>query len=394
MKPLVKKLDKKHQQSIIYITLHAKEIFTRLRWPNGVVCPYCGEVHIWNCKNGMHKCSKCGKRFSDTSCTLFHGSKVPLAYWLVALYLLTMGKGTSSTELSAYLGITQKTAWYLLHKIRYAFNPDGTILEGDVAVDEVWLGGKWSSIIVPKKIDILKRYGLWYEGDVERTWHKKNVRLAISQYKQPVYGMNDGKNIVLVAVPNRFDSKDLLDLTLKHTGNIEHLVSDQSLLYTEICKTGIDVVQMNHSKREFHNGEFSSNRIEGTFSHLKRRYRCNYVRPEKKYIQLYLNEFCFRWNHREDNSIQRLASSIGLCVTRGRVTNKDILSYNWLKTFHQRKPKRRETLEEWFEYGWPSLANTITVQGVEYTKERFEELKSKWEAKQALWLTDDSDLVF
>lgn len=394
MKPLVKKLDKKHQQSIIYITLHAKEIFTRLRWPNGVVCPYCGEVHIWNCKNGMHKCSKCGKRFSDTSCTLFHGSKVPLAYWLVALYLLTMGKGTSSTELSAYLGVTQKTAWYLLHKIRYAFNPDGTILEGDVAVDEVWLGGKWSSIIVPKKIDILKRYGLWYEGDEKRTWHKKNVRLAISQYKQPVYGMNDGKNIVLVAVPNRYDSKDLLDLTLKHTGNIEHLVSDQSLLYTEISKTGIDVVQMNHSKREFHNGEFSSNRIEGTFSHLKRRYRCNYVRPEKKYIQLYLNEFCFRWNHREDNSIQRLASSIGLCVTRGRVTHKDILSYNWLKTFHQRKPKRRETLEEWFEYGWPLMAKTITVQGVEYTKERFEELKSKWETKQALWLTDDSDLVF
>lgn len=394
MKPLVKKLDKKHQQSIIYITLHAKEIFTRLRWPNGVVCPYCGEIHIWNCKNGMHKCSKCSKRFSDTSCTLFHGSKVPLAYWLVALYLLTMGKGTSSTELSAYLGVTQKTAWYLLHKIRYAFNPDGTILEGDVAVDEVWLGGKWSSIIVPKKIDILKRYGLWYEGDEKRTWHKKNVRRAISQYKQPVYGMNDGKNIVLVAVPNRYDSKDLLDLTLKHTGNIEHLVSDQSLLYTEISKTGIDVVQMNHSKREFHNGEYSSNRIEGTFSHLKRRYRCNYVRPEKKYIQLYLNEFCFRWNHREDNSIQRLASSIGLCVTIGHITYKDILSYNWLKTFHQRKPKHIETLEEWFEYGWPLMAKTITVQGVEYNKERFEELKSKWEAKQALWLTDDSDLVF
>lgn len=390
----MKRLDKKHQQSIIYITLHAKEIFNRLRWPNGVRCPYCGEVHCWNLKSGMHKCSKCGKRFSDTSNTIFHGTKIPISYWLVALYLLTMGKGCSSEELAAYAGITQKSAWFLLHKLRFAFNPDGTILEGDVAVDEVYLGGKWSSIILPKKIDILKRYGLWYEGDKERTWHKKNIRRAIAEYKQPVYGMNDGKNIVLMAVPNRFDSKDLLDITLKHTGNIQHLVSDQSILYKEIAETGIDVVQMNHSKGEFHNGEFSSNRIEGTFSHLKRRYRCNYVRPEKKYIQLYLNEFCFRWNHRDNTSIERLADSISLCVTRGRVTYKDICNYNWKNSYHQRKYKHIETLEDWFELGWPECIESMKVQGVVYTKDRFNELKTKWEAKKDLWLTDDSELNF
>lgn len=390
----MKKLDKKHQQSVIYIIMHAKEIFTKLRWPNGVRCPYCGEVHCWTYKNGMHKCSKCGKRFSDTSNTVFHGTKIPIASWIVALYLITMSKGCSSEELSAYTGITQKSAWFLLHKLREAFRPDGTVLEGDVAVDEVYLGGKWSSIIVPKKIDILKRYGLWYEGDKERTWHKKNIRRAISEYKQPVYGMNDGKNIVLMAVPNRFDSKDLLDITLKHTGNIKHLVSDQSILYKEIAETGIDVIQMNHSKGEFHNGEYSSNRIEGTFSHLKRRYRCHYVRPEKKYIQLYLNEFCFRWNHRDNTSIERLADSICLCVTRGRVTNKDIYNYNWLSSYHQRKPKRRETLEEWFEIGWPEIYSSMTIQGVKYTKERFEELKSKWEAKKDIWHIDESELVF
>lgn len=390
----MKRLDKKHQQSIIYITLHAKEIFNRLRWPNGVRCPYCGEVHCWNLKSGMHKCSKCGKRFSDTSNTIFHGTKIPISYWLVALYLLTMGKGCSSEELAAYAGITQKSAWFLLHKLRFAFNPDGTILEGDVAVDEVYLGGKWSSIILPKKIDILKRYGLWYEGDKERTWHKKNIRRAIAEYKQPVYGMNDGKNIVLMAVPNRFDSKDLLDITLKHTGNIQHLVSDQSILYKEIAETGIDVVQMNHSKGEFHNGEFSSNRIEGTFSHLKRRYRCNYVRPEKKYIQLYLNEFCFRWNHRDNTSLERLNDAIGLCVIRGRVTYKDICNYNWKNSYHQRKYKHIETLEDWFELGWPECIESMKVQGVVYTKDRFNELKTKWEARKDLWLTDDSELNF
>ena len=391
----MKKLDQKHQQSIVYITLHAKEIFTRLRWPNGVVCPYCGEVHCWDLKNGFHKCSKCRRRFSDTSNTIFHGSKIPINYWLIALYLLTMGKGISSEELSRYLGVTQKTSWYLLHKIRYAFKPDGTVLEGDIAVDEVYLGGKWSSIIIPKKIDILKRYGLWYEGDVKRTWHKKNIQRAISEYKQPVYGMNDGKNIVLMALPNRFDSKDLLQLTLEFTGNVKHLVSDQSQLYTEIGKTGFEVIQMNHSKREFKNGEFSSNRIEGTFSHLKRRQRCNYVKPTKKYIQFYLNEFSFRWNHRDNNSIDRLSEALVMCVSGGSITQKELRGYSWLTRYHKRKPQphyRTETLEEWFEIGWPDLASSITVQGVTYTEAEFKKLKSEWEDRSNIWKIDEYEL--
>lgn len=389
-----KKIDKKHKQTIIYICMHAQDIFNKLRWPNGIVCPNCGGKHIWHYKNGTYKCSHCGKRFSDTSNTIFHSTKVPLSYWIVCLYCITMLKGCSSEEISSYLGITQKSAWYIMHTLRLALDQKAIVLEGDIAIDEVYLGGKWSSIIIPKKIGILKKYDLWYEGDKERTWHKKNIRRAISEYKQPVYGMNDGKHIVLQAVPNMFDSQDLLQLTLEYTGNVNRLISDQSVLYKEIAKTGIEVIQMNHSKGEFHNGEFSSNRIEGTFSHLKRRTRCNYVRPTKKYTQLYLNEFCFRWNHRDKSAMDRLAIAMHLCTSRGPITHKDIYNYNWLKTFHQRKPKRRETLEQWFEYGWPAIYSSMTIQGVEYTKKRFEELKSKWEAKKDIWHIDESELVF
>lgn len=387
-----RKLDKKHQQSIIYITLHARDIFNRLRWTDGVVCPYCGEKHVWKYKNGTYKCSHCGKRFSDTSNTIFHATKIPLAYWLVALYLITMSKGTSSEEVSRYLGITQKTAWYMMHKIRYAFKPDGTILEGDVAVDEVYLGGKWSSIIIPKKIDILKKYGLWYEGDKKRTWHKKNIRRAISEYKQPVYGMNDGTNIVLMAVPNRFDSKDLLDLTLQYTGNVRHLISDQSVLYKEIANTGIDVVQMNHSKKEYKNGDYSSNRIEGTFSHLKRRYRCHYVRPNKKYIQLYLNEFCFRWNNSDTDTITRLTSAMNLCTSRGRLTRHDIDSYSWIDKYHQRKPKHYDSIDDYLDWEWPSVISSIEVGGVRYTKADVERLRDIRDNK--IYHIDESELVF
>ena len=381
------KLEQKHRESVIYITLHAKEIFHRLRWVNGVTCPYCGKTHIWHYKNGTYKCADCQRRFSDTSNTIFHSTKVSLSYWLVAIYLITLSKGISSQELAKFLQVTQKTAWYMLHKIRFAFKQDGTILTGDIAVDEVYLGGKWSSIIIPKKIDILKRYGLWYEGDERRTWHKRNIHQAISQYKQPVYGMNDGKRIVLQALPNRFNSADLLKITKSHSDeNLRHLISDQATYYNEIMETGIDVIQMNHSKREFRNGEFSSNRIEGTFSHLKRRYRCHYVRPNKKYIQLYLNEFAFRWNNRDLGNMARIASGLHLCFICGRVTRAQIDLYNWTEKFPQRKYKRKETLEDWFRIGWPGLANKIRVQGVWYDKIEFESLKEIWEFKQSLKL--------
>ena len=373
----------KHRQSIVYITLHAKEIFHNLRWPSGVVCPYCGSVHIWHYHTGSYKCSHCHKRFTDTSNTVFHATKIPISYWLIAIYLISIGKGVSSQELSRFLQVTQKTAWYMLHKIRFAFKQDGTILTGDVAVDEVYLGGKWSSIIIPKRIDILKRYGLWYENDHKRTWHSKNVQHAISMYKQPVYGMNDGQNIVLQALPYRFNSKDLVRITQEHSGDsLRHLISDQASYYKDISESGIEVIQMNHSKHEYKNGEYSSNRIEGTFSHLKRRYRHNYVRPNKKYIQLYLNEFAFRWNNREKLNMDRISAGVHSCIACGRITRKDIDLYCWDKEFPERKFKKRETLEDWFEYGWPGdYIRSVEIQGIEYDKQEFERQRLLWELK-------------
>ena len=189
--------------------------------------------------------------------------------------------------------------------------------------------------------------------------------------------MNDGKNIVLTAVPNRFDSKDLLQLTLQHTGNIERLISDQSHLYKDIADTGIEVVQMNHSKGEFSKDGWSSNRIEGTFSHLKRRIRLQHVRPTKKYMQLYLNEFCFRWNNRDNSASQRLVNIMRSCCNAGKITRKDVDQYNWEGKFHQRTPKEYERIEDWLDRDIPwSLVESITIDGVEYTKQDFEDLKA------------------
>lgn len=398
MKKQDRTLDKKTRNSVIFIITHARDIFKKFRWHSGFKCPYCGETHIWTLKSGIYKCSHCGKRFTDTSNTPFHSTKLPIAYWLVAMYLQAANKAISSQELSELLKVTQKTAWYLLHTLRDSYSQDSTVLTGDIAVDEVYLGGKWSSIIMPKKIDILKQYGLWYEGDKRRTWHKKNIRTAISMYKQPVYGMNDGKRIVLQALPYRFNSQDILSITQSHSDdNLRHLISDQAAYYKDICDAGFDVIQMNHSKREFRNGEYSSNRIEGTFSHLKRRYRCHYVRPNKKYIQLYLNEFCFRWNHRDDDIMARIEAGMSLCNARGRVTRKDIDLYSWTDKFPKRKAKRKETLEDWMDcdINW-TLIKEIEVQGVRYNQQQFEELKSAYESRLEanLYSINEDDMVF
>lgn len=363
------------KQNLIQVALHADQIFRSIRWNGTVTCPYCGKSHIYTFKNGTYKCADCHKRFSDTSNTIFHATKIPKSHWMVAYYLMSMGKSVASEELSRYLGITQRSCWYMLHKIRIALDTSNIALEGNIAVDEVYLGGKWSSIIIPKKIDILKRYGLWYEGQVKRTWHKKNIHRAISEYKQPVYGMNDGKHIVLRAVPNHFTAADLLDLTNKHTSTIDRLISDQSKLYTDIAKSGIDVVQMNHSKGEFTNDGWSSNRIEGTFSHLKRRIRCQHVRPNKKYIQLYLNEFCFRWNTRDLPAMERMVQMMRCCCSVGKITRKDIDQYDWTTAFAPRKEKHRTTIEDWLQHDFCGIWDSIEVDGIKYTKKDFDELK-------------------
>lgn len=363
-----------YKDNLIYIALHAERLFKSLRWSGGLVCPYCGEAHIWKFKDGTYKCSRCHRKFSDTSNTIFHSTKIPKSHWMIGFYLMAMGKGVPSKELSEYLGITQKSCWYMLHQIRIALDTSNIALEGNIAVDEVYLGGKWSSIIVPKKIGLLKRYNLWYEGQPKRTWSNRNICRAIAEYKQPVYGMNDGKHIVLRAVPNRFNSKDLLKLTLQHTANVQRLVSDQSSLYKDIAKTGIEVVQMNHSKHEFSNQGLSSNRIEGTFSHLKRRHQLQYVRPGKKYIQLYLNEFCFRWNSREDPVLERLSNIMRCCCSVGKVTRKDVDKYYWQGEFAPRKDKHRECIEDWLDVNIWGVAESIEVDGIRYRREDVERL--------------------
>ena len=121
--------------------------FTAILWKNGARCPYCGgEVYTFADRK-THKCAAkgCGKRFSIKVGTIFEDTKVPLRKWLMAIWLLTSHKkGVASTTLARDIGVTQKTAWFMLHRLRHAattksFNRP---LEGEVEADETFIGGK------------------------------------------------------------------------------------------------------------------------------------------------------------------------------------------------------------------------------------------------------------
>jgi len=114
------------------------------RWGDDVVCPYCGKHHCHKRADGRFCCSECHKNFSEKVGTIFENTKIDLRKWFMAMYLISSHKkGISSHQLARDIDVTQKTAWFILHKIRTLFAQDDTIaLEGDVECDEVYIGGK------------------------------------------------------------------------------------------------------------------------------------------------------------------------------------------------------------------------------------------------------------
>lgn len=120
--------------------------FKSIVWKAGPHCPYCASVSVYHFSDGrIHKCKDCRKRFSIKVGTIFEGTKAPLRKWLMAIWLITTHKkGIASTQLASDIGVTQKTAWFMLHRLRYAaqtksFNAP---LEGIVEADETFIGGK------------------------------------------------------------------------------------------------------------------------------------------------------------------------------------------------------------------------------------------------------------
>lgn len=268
----------------------AREHLESLHWPNGPVCPKCGETERVSrlkgksTRPGVVMCNACRKPFSVTVGTIFEDSKIPLNKWLLGFRLMAGSKkGISAHQLHRSLGITYKSAWFMAHRIREAMNmePEGPLCGGEDAVveaDETYVGGKAKNRATrapaPKKAVVAL---------VERDGHARSFHVA------------------------NVNAKTLRPLLYTNVSRSAHLMTDESPIYSGIGREYNGHSVVNHSAKEYvTTGGFKhSNTAENFFSIFKRGVIGTYHHMSEAHLGRYCREFDFRYNTRDLTDAER-----------------------------------------------------------------------------------------
>lgn len=283
-----------------------REFLIQQRWNGSPVCPYCSHTKVYNIENGKRfKCANqtCYKKFSVTVGTVFEASNISLTTWFPAMYIIASHKkGISSVQLAKDLGITQKTAWFMLHRIRESLKENHPILlVKEVQVDEAYIGGREENKHKDKKGKDLQE---------------------MNASKTPVVGMIETGGQVVTRVMPWVTRKNVSDLILKHIDRKATLVTDGLPVYMKVGKK-YDHVVINHSEGQFKVHRFHTNGIENYWSLLKRGIIGIYHHVSPKHLQKYCDEFAYRFNSRKLHDGFRFT----LCLQRleGRLTYKQLV---------------------------------------------------------------------
>lgn len=277
-----------------------REYLEKQRWNGNPICPHCENDTAYKFKDGQYyKCKSCRRKFTVLIGTIFEDTKIPLRKWFIAIYLFTSHKkGVSSCQLAKDLGLTQKSAWHLLHRIRHAFGiNEPEMMQDTVEVDETYIGGK-----------------------------QKGKRGRGAAGKTAVFGLIERNGRVFAKPVSRIDAKTLQKEIREKVVKGSNLMTDEFLSYRGLS---VDYTHrtIQHGAGVYARGDVHTNTIECYWSLLKRGIFGIYHQVSKKHLHRYCTEFGFRYNTRKGNEVSRFDNVLSECDGRlmyKTLTGKDL----------------------------------------------------------------------
>jgi transposase-like protein len=287
-----------------------REYLEQQRWNGTPACPFCGSINVHRFPNGKtFKCRErqCRNKFSVTVGTIYENTKIPLSKWFLATYILAVhSKGISSLQLATWLGVTQKTAWHLNHRIRVMLTDKAPeLLEGIVEVDETYVGGSLKNIHA-----------------------KKKEKLKGLDNKTMVFGAIQRQGKVRVKVIPQTNIENINEAIEGFIKLDSTMVSDEHHAYNQVGKK-YNHKKVNHRDKEYVRKEdilVHTNNIEGYWNILKKQIDGIHHSVSPKHLQRYCNESAFRFNHRESFQDERFADALANC--NGSLKFKDLTAKN------------------------------------------------------------------
>ena len=273
-------------------------------WKNSEYCPHCGHDKIYHFSDKKtHKCAQCRETFSIKVGTIFEDTKLPLRKWFIAIWMLTSHKkGIASTQLAKDLKITQKSAWFMLHRLRHAARTRSFSrpLDGVIEADESFFGGK--------------------ERNKHRVKRTKNANGADG--KVIVFGaLERGGELRTKSIENIREARREVTQSVKAGAS---LMTDEHLVYKGLSRR-YDHETVKHGVGQYVRGEdIHTNGIEGVWSLFKRQVYGIHHWVSPKHLQMYLGEMTWRYNRRDIDEGDRMNEF--LTRVQGRITYKTLIA--------------------------------------------------------------------
>lgn len=261
------------------------------RYPKGITCKNCGVVnakHHFIASRRSYSCQECGHHVHPTAGTIFHKSSTPMVFWFYAIYLMAQTRtGISAKQLERELGVTYKTAWRMFKMIRSQLDEDGDPFSGDVEADETFVGGQ--------------RKGQGEHGTVGKT---------------PVVGVVQRKGRVKAVVVPDTKGKTLTDIVQRTVERGANVHTDEWQGYSQLPALGYNHFTILHASKIYAMGNVHTQTIEGFWAMVKNAVNGVHHGVGSHYLQHYVNEYTFRYNHRNDVTpmFQTFLSRVGLAL--------------------------------------------------------------------------------